>query len=295
MPRSSGATTQPLVWIHGGPTVSIVNNVMSGGPFVPNCTYTCTTMTDYAVTVRSGDIDISDNRIENFRRPVNVNQSTPGTPITSATVSNNVITGVTSRGISIAPSTGQNAMPGISVTGNQVDAVGRTAPSSPAGITVSSHDNVISGNTFTGLSSGVYIDLCKKFSTQNNDVSTNTFSGNGTGLSIGVNQDGGACINGTAEGSGNWVVGGGKLDGLSVNGNTFSGNTRTRSATTRTGSCRGIRGRSSCRSTRPVRSTRRATSTATPRDPRTRPTRPGPARRSRSPGRPTPSWCSHHG
>ena len=220
-----GATTQPLVWIHGGPTVSIVNNVMSGGPFVPNCTYTCTAMTDYAVTVRSGDIDISDNRIENFRRPVNVNQSTPGTPITSAAVSNNVITGVTSRGISIAPSTGQNAMPGISVTGNQVDAVGRTAPSSPAGITVSSHDNVISGNTFTGLSSGVYIDLCKKFSTQNNDISDNTFSGNGTGLSIGVNQDGGACINGTAEGSGNWVVGGGKLDGLSVNGNTFSGNT----------------------------------------------------------------------
>ena len=216
------ATLQPLVWLRGGTTV-VENNVFSGGSFVANCTFTCTTMMDSAFTVQSGSVAFSNNTIENFRRPVTINQAL-GAPATSATVSGNAFTGITSRALSLAGSTGVQ-MGGQTVTGNSFDATGRTSPSSPAGITISNGGNVISGNTFTGFASGVYLDLCKKFVTSNNAITGNTFTGNNGGVNISVNTDGGQCVSSATEGSGGWVAGGGRINGMTITGNNFSGNT----------------------------------------------------------------------
>ena len=90
---------------------------------------------------------------------------------------------------------------------------------------VSNGGNNISGNTFTGLASGVYIDLCKKFITSNNSITGNTFTGNGLGVYQAVNTDGGQCVSSTTEGSNGWVTGAGRIDGLVVSGNNFLGNT----------------------------------------------------------------------
>jgi hypothetical protein len=102
---------------------------------------------------------------------------------------------------------------------------GYTAPSGPAGMTISNGGNTVSGNSFTGFSSGVYIDICKKFVMTNNHVDGNTFTANAGGVNINVNSDGGQCVSSNTEGTGGWVVGGGKLDGLTVTGNNFVGNT----------------------------------------------------------------------
>ena len=219
----TAATAQPLVWLRGGTDVTVRNNVFSGGAFVPACSYNCTTMADYAFTVQSGTASFDHNLVENFRRPVNINQPV-GAPATSATVADNTFTGITSRAVSIAGSTGVQ-MGGQTVSGNVVDATGITAPSSPAGVTVSNHGNTISGNSFTALSSGVYVDVCKKFNTDGNAITGNTFTGNSMGVNINVNSDGGQCVSSATEGSGGWVVGAGKLEGMSITGNDFVGNT----------------------------------------------------------------------
>ncbi|HKY16764.1 MAG TPA: hypothetical protein VJM33_17695, partial [Microthrixaceae bacterium] len=62
------ATAQPLVWLRGGDT-DVVNNVFNGGTFAPACSFSCTTMTDYAFTVQTGSVDFTDNLVTNFRRP----------------------------------------------------------------------------------------------------------------------------------------------------------------------------------------------------------------------------------
>ena len=182
-------------------------------------------MTDYAFAVQSGTVSFMNNRVANFRRPVNINQ-VAGTTIapTHAVVAGNAFTGITSRGVSLSGATTVQ-MPGETVSGNTFDATGITSPSSPAGITVSNGGNTISGNTFTGLSSGVYVDLCKKFVTNGNSITSNTFSGNGAGVNISVNTDGGQCVSSATEGSGGWVVGAGRIDGLAITGNNFTGNT----------------------------------------------------------------------
>lgn len=217
------ATAQPLVWLRGGTAgVDVSNNVFNGGPYDGACSYTCTTMTDYAFTVQSGIVTFADNGVTNFRRPVNINQPV-GAPVTNAVVSGNSFTGITSRAVSLAGSTGVQ-MGGQAVTGNVFDATGRTT-STPAGITVSNHANTISGNTFTGFSSGVYVDLCKKFSTDDNHIVSNTFTNNSAGINISVNTDGGQCSSSTTEGTGGWVMGGGRINGLKINDNNFNGNT----------------------------------------------------------------------
>lgn len=216
------ATLQPLVWLRGGTSTVVQNNVFNGGDFVPDCTYTCTTMTDSAFIVQSGGVTFTANTVENFRRPVQINQAL-GAPATSAVVSNNSFTGVTSRALALAGATGVQ-MAGQTVTGNSFDATGRTAPSSPAGITVSNGGNSITGNTFTALSSGVYVDLCKKFITNDNQITGNDFLGNGGGVNISVNTDGGQCVSSATEGSGGWVVGAGRINGMVISDNNFSGN-----------------------------------------------------------------------
>ncbi len=216
------ASTAPLVWLRGGTNVEITNNIFSGGPFDPACSYTCTTMTDYAVQVNSGNVTLAENRVENFRRPININQALGFTVPTSAGVVDNVIVGVTSRAISLAGSTGVD-MGSQFVSGNQVTS-NHTAPSSPAGITVSNRDNIIDGNDFTGFSSAIFIDLCKKFSTNGNTISGNSFTDAGSAVRVTVSQTG-TCQNPNTEGAGGWVTGGGRVNGLSVTGNSFLGTT----------------------------------------------------------------------
>ena len=211
-------TATPLVSLFGGPAVNVHNNLFTGGTFAAGCSFTCTSMTDYAFQVASGTVALSNNAIQNFRRPVNIGQTSAIT--TSATLSANVITGVTARGISLGASTGFS-MPGVTITGNTIDATGST--SGPAGITVSNGGNIISGNTFTGVGgSGVFIDLCKKFNTNNNSVTNNTFTGSGVGVYVTASQPGSQCTTSNTEGSGGWVSGGGRINGLVVTGNNFA-------------------------------------------------------------------------
>ena len=218
------ATAQPLVWLRGGPTgVTVTNNVFDGGPTTPDCSYTCTTMTDYAFTVQSGTVDFSDNLVQDFRRPVNINQAL-GAPATSATVADNVVVNFTSRALSIAGVTGVQML-GQTISGNTISGAGYVAPSSPAGMTISNQGNTVIGNTITGVSSGVYVDLCKKFITNNNSIVNNTITGNSAGVNISVNTDGGQCVNSATEGSAGWINGAGRLNGLTISGNDLSGNT----------------------------------------------------------------------
>ncbi len=218
------ASLQPLVWLRGGANgVTVTNNVFDGGPTTPNCSFNCTTMTDAAFGVHSGTVDFSDNLVTDFRRPINIQQPV-GAPATNATVADNVITNFTSRAVSIAGSTGVQML-GQTVSGNLISGAGYVAPSGPAGMTISNQGNTVTGNTITGVASGVYVDLCKKFVTNNNSIVNNTITGNGGGVNISVNTDGGQCVNSATEGSGGWVVGGGRLNGLTITGNDLSGNT----------------------------------------------------------------------
>lgn len=213
-----------IVNLFGGPSVSILDNVFVGAAsLAPNCGHTCTDMGDYALHVRSGGIVIDGNEFRNWRRPVNVTQNDATRPITAAQISNNRFSGITSRAISIGAATGQHTMAGVLIDGNDIDATGRGALSSPAGVTVTNHSNTISNNTFTGLASGVFINLCKKFSTDDNTIANNTFAGNGAAVNITTLLDASECNSGASEGSGGWVVGGGRVEGLRIVDNSFLG------------------------------------------------------------------------
>jgi hypothetical protein len=216
-----------IVNIFGGDTVTIVNNYFIGAPtLVPDCSHTCATMGDYAFRAHAGGIDVHDNRFENWRRPLDIAHSDDALPILAgSSIENNAFIGVTSRAMSIGQLTGRTGMPGMLVDGNLVDVTGIAAPSSPAGITVTNHSNQVTNNTFIGLSSGVYLQLCKKFSTDDNVIAGNTFVDNRVGVNVTTFNDGTACVNGATEGSGNWIVGGGRANGLEVTGNSFTGST----------------------------------------------------------------------
>jgi hypothetical protein len=222
-PALLSATLQPLVWLRGGPVTQITNSVFSGGSYVANCSYTCTTMADAAFGVQSGMVSFTYNTVENFRRPVSISQAV-GAPATIAGVSYNRFSGITSRAVSLAGATGVQMGPQF-VGGNEFDATGRVAPSSPAAITVSNAGNTISDNVVTGFSSGVYVDLCKKFLTNDNKITNNQFNGNAGAINISVNTDGGQCISSTTEGTGGWVTGAGRINDMVITGNNFVGNT----------------------------------------------------------------------
>ena len=75
-------------------------------------------------------------------------------------------------------------MPPVSVTNNTFTTTGLSGASTPGAIIISDNGNVISSNSFSGYSSGVFIDVCKKFSTENNSMTGNTFTGNSYGIYI---------------------------------------------------------------------------------------------------------------
>jgi PKD repeat protein len=216
-----------MVNVYGGPSVSIVNNVFTGAEaYVPTCGFTCTSMADYAVQVRGGSIDISDNAFVNWRRPVNLTQSNAALPITATQITDNVFTGITSRAISVGQNTGQDTMEGVLIDGNDIDATGRDlVASTPAGVVITNNSNVVSNNTFTGLSTGVFVNLCKKFNTDGQTITGNTFSGNGGGVNFTTILDTSQCNRGVTEGTDGWVVGGGKANDTAINDNSFVGQT----------------------------------------------------------------------
>ena len=43
------------------------NNLLDGGPYVADCGYDCTAMTDAAVMVQSGTYEVKDNSFTDFR------------------------------------------------------------------------------------------------------------------------------------------------------------------------------------------------------------------------------------
>ena len=212
----------PLVSLFGGPSETVRNSVFTGGAFAPACSFTCTTNVDYAFQVQTGAVTFADNLVRNFRRPVNITTNSGGTAPTVATVSGNVFSGTTSRSVALGNATG-NPMPGATVTGNTFDSTGNT--SSPAGITIVNGGNTVSGNTFTGLSSGVYLSQCKKWNTDNNHITGNSFINNGVGVYVAAGLDGGQCTSSTTEGTGGWLTGGGRINGLTITGNNFTGQT----------------------------------------------------------------------
>jgi PKD repeat protein len=219
---ATGTTPAPLVSLYGGPDETIENSVFTGGTFAPACSYTCTTNVDYALQVQTGGFTFDHNLVQNFRRPVNVSKANfAGLAATHASVTDNTFTGTTSRALALGAATG-TSLDGVTVTGNTFDSTGNT--SSPAGMTITNGGNTISGNTFKGLSSGIYLDQCKKFSQDDNTITGNSFVGNSLGVYITVDPDGGQCTSSATEGTGGWVVGGGRVENLKITGNTFSGN-----------------------------------------------------------------------
>lgn len=216
-------STDPLVVVEGTASTSVVaNNVFTGGgAFVPACddpTGTDCGMAHSGFRATAGDIAFSANLVENFRYGARFNQAT-GTALT-ASVTGNVVTGVTIQGIGVGGLAG-TAQPGATVSGNDVSATGHL--SGPAGVLLTNGGNAVTGNTFTDLGSGVYLDLCKLFDTTGNTVDDNTFSGAGVVIATSFES---ACQTGTGsdtEGSGSWVVNGGQFTGFNANGNSFTG------------------------------------------------------------------------
>lgn len=181
------APTHHLVSLFGGPLVSVRNNVFSGGPWVADCGYDCTTMTDAAVMVQSGTYEVKDNSFTNFRSPVDVTQFDAAHPVVSGSFTSNTFSHVTNRALWVNEYQG-GPFPGtITISGNQLDATGWTSPTwSPAGIVVTSGGNTITGNTFTGFGSGVFVQVCDgtNVASDANSFTGNTFAGNRSGIQV---------------------------------------------------------------------------------------------------------------
>ena len=133
------APTHHLVALFGGPQVSVKNNVFNGGPWVSDCGYSCTTMTDAAVMVESGTYEVKNNSFTNFRSPVDVTQFDAAHPVVSATITGNTFTHVTNRAVWVNEYQG-GPFPGVvTVSNNHFDATGWDSVDwSPAGIVMTS-------------------------------------------------------------------------------------------------------------------------------------------------------------
>lgn len=172
------APTHHLVSLFGGTgVVKVVNNVFDGGPFVADCDYQCTTMTDAAVMVQSGGFVVSDNSFTDFRAPIDVTQFDPAHPITAASISRNHFTHVTNRAVWVREDPTGGPFPGtVSITDNVFDATGWTSADwAPAGIVMTSGGNAVTGNSFTAFGSGVFLQVCDG---TNGAGSANHFVGN---------------------------------------------------------------------------------------------------------------------
>ncbi len=221
--------THHLVGLFGGSDVKVRNNIFNGGPWVPDCDYVCTTMTDAAIMVMSGSYEVKDNTFTNFRRPMDVTQMDASHPVVSGTITGNAFTHVTSRAIWINEYQGGPFPHTIVVSENTFDATGRTGDDYPAGIVITSGGNRIEDNTFTAFSSAVFVQVCDGTNTDGvtNSYARNTFTDNRTGIHYFVAAPCGATtvdasINGNSFDGGIWG-GPGSLQKIGVRWNDFGG------------------------------------------------------------------------
>ncbi len=228
-PALIAPNTHHLVGLFGGNDVKVVNNRFNGGEWTPDCDYSCTTMTDAAVMVRSGTYEVANNSFANFRRPMDVDQDSAEHPVLSGTISGNSFTHVTSRAIWISEYPGGPLPDAITVTGNVFDATGWTDDSYPAGIVITAGGNKITDNSFTGFSSAVFVQVCDGTNAAG-DINTftgNTFTDNRSGLQFYVAADCGstsvpAAISGNSFDGGTWS-GPGSLAKIGVRWNEAGG------------------------------------------------------------------------
>ena len=172
-----------LVSLFGGPDVRVQNNIFNGGPYDPNCGFTCTTMTEAALLVQSGTFNVSGNLFTNFRAPINITQNDAAKPIVSGTIAANTFTHVTNRAIWLLSFGG--VYPGVTVSGNNFDATGWVNPDwGPAGVVITTGGNNVTANTFTDFNSGVFVQVCDGSNPGPvaNAFTGNHFLANGTGI-----------------------------------------------------------------------------------------------------------------
>jgi hypothetical protein len=206
------AGNRPLVRLLGSPGGTVIKDtVFTGGDLVPSCGASCTTMTDQAIWVLSGDITYENNLFENFRRAAWIYQTGPsGKLVTSGDVTNNVFKDITSFAMRIAPAGGNPAMVGINVDGNVFDNTNVGSASSPAGVNATTGANTIANNTFTKYSSPVFLYICSgSYVMGPQTITGNDFVDNNAGVNIYVETPA-SCPTG-------------HIDGTQIHGNNFTG------------------------------------------------------------------------
>lgn len=183
-PQGDSALLTPdtfhLVSLFGGNDVVVSNNIFNGGTYEPTCDFVCTDMADAAIMIQSGNYEVTNNTIRNFRRPVDVTQFEADKPLTSAVLSGNHFEGYTSRAIWVQEATWRNGGPfpgAVSITGNLFDGTGWEPDSGPAAIVMSSGGNTVNNNEFINNSIGVFLQECAGDNANPNGVA-NTFNGN---------------------------------------------------------------------------------------------------------------------
>ena len=207
--------TLNLIALYGGSDVEIVNNRLNGGTWNPLCSYSCTTMADSAILVRSGSYLVSNNRVENFRRPLDISQASPATPVVSAKYTKNVVQNFSFRGFWAAEwdnsAFGANT---ISIDDNYIEG-GSTAdltanPTfSPTAMLVTAGGVNFTNNTVKNVDTGIYEEVCGVPNPNDlvNRYTGNTFDELRAGLTIATAGD---CTGRTADRvfTGNSFVGG---------------------------------------------------------------------------------------
>lgn len=165
----------------------IENSALTGGTFAPSCSYSCTTNTDRALEIRTGQAVVQNNSFANFKRATSFYQTgATGVLITSALFSGNSVTGFTSQGLQIAPSGGNPSMPGVTVEDNVFDATGINYPTSaPASVIATTGTNTIQNNSFVGSSTAIYFYTCvSTYVTGPQTIVNNEFDGNRSGVVV---------------------------------------------------------------------------------------------------------------
>ncbi len=208
--------THNLISLFGGTDVKIVNNIITGGPYDPACSYTCTTMADSAVMVRSGTYVVADNLVTNFRRPLDILQDSNATPLVSATYQHNVVQNFSYRAFWAMEDYGNGVSPfaagSVKILDNKIDGTGAVA-NGATGAIVTAGGVTFSGNDFDNLDTGVFEMYC--VATNASDIHTkyldNTFTNTSLGLQLYIAGDctgrnPGAKVTGNAFMGGLWSV-----------------------------------------------------------------------------------------
>ena len=186
--------TYHSIALFGGTDVKVVNNVLTGGTYTPTCSYTCTDMMDGAIGIFSGSYLVSNNLVQNYRRPMDVLQQSPLKPVVDAQFTLNTVKNFSFRGFWSAefPANGPFDEGAITIDGN--DIIGTDdifANPVPTGMLVTAGGVTVKNNNFSNVGTSVYEELCG--TTNPNDIPTvytgNTFVNVRTGFNLNVVGD----------------------------------------------------------------------------------------------------------